>query len=131
MAVRKLRDQIKEATLEKERRYAGYQVLVGTALEAAGQAVLDYVAVPAGQRRRGAVWVALPDGRSSFAHFLRESGDPRWKRGNKQMGTYLPVNFPDLDKALAWARAFRDVLADGEVAVTVEYRLISGRRDDG
>lgn len=126
---RKLSDEIAEYRVAKVARYAGYRVLVERALEAGSAAMLAYESVPAGYRRRGAAWVAVDDGRSSFARFLRDAGDARWKR-NRELGSYLPVILPDLDEALACARAIGRVLTNGGASVTVEYRLIFSGQDD-
>lgn len=121
-----LREQIRAFKEEKEARYAEFRVLLERALGAGDSAAVGHPARSAAQRRRGAVWVRLEDGRSSFARFLREDAVPGWKRGSRKMGNYRPVDFQDFDRAMAWGEAFAAVLCEGGVQVTVEHSRITG-----
>jgi hypothetical protein len=124
----KLREFIAEYGAAREARYKEYRALLDRAVAAGVQAVHEVPAVPRGQRRRGAVWLRVADGRSSFARFvMTQDTGVTWRRGNRKMGNHAPVDFPDIRQSLAYAQAIRDVLASGGVTVTVEHSSITER----
>lgn len=114
---------IAEHSAAKRGRYEEFGKLMEKAVRA-GDAAAGSAVIPGAPRERGAAWVKLADGRSTFARFARERCEGQWLRGSREMGNYLPAPFEFLDQALAWARAVGEELCRGDVEVTVGHRAI-------
>lgn len=121
-----VREKIERDREEKEARYRVYRVLLDEAMRAGRAAVLEAGDGCGHPVRRGAVWLKLADGRSSFAHFVIQEHGDTWQQGNRRTGIFLAVQYEDYVKALAYAQAARDVLLGGGVDVSIETKSIDG-----
>lgn len=121
---------IAEHSAAKRERYEEFGKLMETAVRA-GDAAAGAVVVSGASRERGAAWVKLADGRSTFARFARERCEGQWLRGNRAMGNYLPAPFEYLDQARAWALAVAEELCRGDVEVTVGHKAIGEAGREG
>ena len=103
---------------QKNERYDEYETLLVKAMEAGSKAI-DYTYDYPGPPARGIVMVSLDDGTSSFAHFLRERHPGMFVHRGRNTGTCWQVIQLDYRDAMNYAIAFRDVLVDRGVSVTL------------
>lgn len=105
----------------KERRYDEYEELLAKAMEAAAAAYEDYDKnLPSDYKAdHGRVWISLDDGRSSFARFIQARHPGLFTFWNRRSGCSYLVSAEDYRAAIAYAMAFREVLAEGGIGVTV------------
>ena len=110
--------------VQKEARYDEYEILLARA-QAAGASAIEYRANESAPFTHGEVWLALDDGRSSFARFIHARHPGLFTFRNRQRGTCHAVDYiEDFTAAVDYAIAFRDVLAEGGVSITLISRPI-------
>ena len=108
-----LREHIRLERIAKEKRYEEYESLLASAIAAASAA-----AAQPGPFSEGKVWLALDDGCSSFARFLKSEHPGMFMFVSRYVGCACLVE-GDFREAVAYAMAFRDVLSGGGIGVTV------------
>lgn len=117
-----LRDHMREYREEKEARYEEYEVLLRNAMAAGEKARAHGYKYP--EPAYGAVWVSLDDGRTSFARFMRAKHPGMFQYRNRQNGSCWLLNIDDYRDAMLYAIAFRNVLAEHDITVTIHGRPI-------